>query len=191
MPDTFASRIPTLTDVELLAYLQEAGRFKAGVVELAAAELRRRGHDLAVLEWERIQRGLQARDAAHIGPPPPATGFLYDQDGPRLRRIHGLVAAIAGAGLSASALIYRFAAADQPLPYALDPNNSKRYLREMEVIGGKANLMAYDFNQWFASLWRGRTLAFSVAWITLFLAGSFWFLATRQPRQPPQPPERR
>lgn len=181
MSDTFASRIPSLTDPELLAYLRNAGRFKAEVVELAAAELRRRGHDLTALELERIRVDLEARDAAHVGPEA-ATGFLHDEHGPRLQRIHGIVAAMAGAGLGAAALIYAFASSDKALPYALDPSNSKRYLREMEVIGGKANLLAYDFNQWFASLWHGRTLAFTVAWLTVVVTGGFWFVATRRPK---------
>jgi hypothetical protein len=45
--------------------------------------------------------------------------------------------------------------------------NSKKYLRAMETYGGKANLLASDLRHWFSSLWHGRTLAFTVAVLTV------------------------
>ncbi|MGE5715429.1 MAG: hypothetical protein ACM369_02170 [Acidobacteriota bacterium] len=61
--------------------------------------------------------------------------------------------------------------------------NSKKYLRELEVYGGKANVLATQFRHWFDGLWHGRSLAFTVAVISVFLALAYKFFAT------PLPPE--
>ncbi|MBV8200170.1 MAG: hypothetical protein JOZ15_06060 [Acidobacteria bacterium] len=76
--------------------------------------------------------------------------------------------AILAAGLLSAFVIYWNAAPPNPLGY--DPEDSKQYLRQMEVYGGKANLLAYDFREWFAGLWHGRSLAFTVAVIAALLA---------------------
>lgn len=44
------------------------------------------------------------------------------------------------------------------------------YLRQMEVYGGKANVLAYELREWFAGLWHGRALAFTVAGLSALLA---------------------
>lgn len=59
--------------------------------------------------------------------------------------------------------------------------NSKKYLRELEVYGGKANVLATAFRHWFDGLWHGRSLAFTVAVISLFLALAYRFVATPLP----------
>jgi hypothetical protein len=50
------------------------------------------------------------------------------------------------------------------------PEDSKQYLRQMEVYGGTANVLASEVREWFYGLWRGRTLAFTVAGLSLLLA---------------------
>ena len=50
------------------------------------------------------------------------------------------------------------------------PEDSKQYLRQMEVYGGTANVLASQAREWFAALWRGRTLAFTVAALSVLLA---------------------
>jgi hypothetical protein len=57
--------------------------------------------------------------------------------------------------------------ASDPTEYELE--NSKKYLRAMETYGGKANLLASDLRHWFSSLWHGRTLAFTVAILTVIV----------------------
>jgi hypothetical protein len=49
--------------------------------------------------------------------------------------------------------------------YPVAPADSKAYQRELERFGGKANVLAAELDRWFASLWHGRKLAFTVAFI--------------------------
>ena len=51
------------------------------------------------------------------------------------------------------------------------PEDSKRYLRQMEVYGGTANVLGEEVRERFAGLWRGRTLAFTVGCLAVILAG--------------------
>jgi hypothetical protein len=73
------------------------------------------------------------------------------------------------AGLVAAPVIFLTAA---PSDDRLDerPEDSKQYLRQMEVYGGTANVLASEIREWFYGLWRGRTLAFTVAGLSLLLA---------------------
>jgi hypothetical protein len=58
-----------------------------------------------------------------------------------------------------------------------DQEDSKQYMRQMELYGGKANVIASDVRQWFGGLWHGKSLAFTVGFIALLLAGALRFLA--------------
>ena len=40
-------------------------------------------------------------------------------------------------------------------------------------------MLATQFMRWFDGLWHGRSLASTVAFLTLLLAFGFWFIATR------------
>ncbi len=53
-------------------------------------------------------------------------------------------------------------------PYAVSPRDSKSYQREMKLYGGTANLLADELRRWFDGLWQGKTLAYTVAFLTLF-----------------------
>ena len=55
--------------------------------------------------------------------------------------------------------------------------DTKSYLRQMEVYGGTANELATELRLWFASLWHGERLAFTVAFLTLVSAWAFWFFS--------------
>lgn len=59
--------------------------------------------------------------------------------------------------------------------------DTKQYLRDMEVYGGKANVLATQFRHWFNGLWHGRSLALTVAFISMVLALAWNFLATPLP----------
>ena len=80
-----------------------------------------------------------------------------------------MAAAVLLAGLAAAPVIFLTAA---PTDDRLDerPEDSKQYLRQMEVYGGTANVLASEIREWFYGLWRGRTLAFTVAGLSLLLA---------------------
>lgn len=60
-------------------------------------------------------------------------------------------------------------------------DESKSYRRSLELYGGKANLLASEFTQWFSGLWHGRSLGITVACITAFLCVLLLFLAGNLP----------
>src|SRR5262245_42942374 len=58
-----------------------------------------------------------------------------------------------------------------------EPEDSKRYLRDLERYGGKANVVAGEITEWFNGLWHGRRLAFIVACVTVIVAGALLLAA--------------
>ena len=54
--------------------------------------------------------------------------------------------------------------------YAIEASDSKMYRHELERFGGKAAVLADDLNRWFSSLWRGKRLAITVAFLSAALA---------------------
>ena len=111
-------------------------------------------------------------------------------DAPKLKRrlqlASGLILAL---GLCAAVLIYRAAdaGADEAATYeiingqaySVAPTYSKMYNRELERIGGKAALLFADFDRWFAGLWRGRSLAFTVAFLAATASAGLFLIARR------------
>lgn len=94
-------------------------------------------------------------------------------------------------GLFGAVLIYKSSAdrsrqyqdrAGQVLP---SPDNSKQYLRQMELYGGTANVLAYEFRAWFVGLWQGRTLAYTISFITLLVSSGLFYVASCLPRDKP------
>jgi hypothetical protein len=53
------------------------------------------------------------------------------------------------------------------------PEDSKRFLRDLELYGGKTGVLLYEFRSWFAGLWEGKSLAYTVACIAIFLSLGF------------------
>ena len=81
-------------------------------------------------------------------------------------------------GLASAVWIYVAAG-----PVADDPlgrDDSKAYLRNMELYGGQANVLAAQFMTWFQSLWHGRSLAYTVGVLTLLTAGVVALAAAAQ-----------
>ncbi|HMA90731.1 MAG TPA: hypothetical protein VKP89_18525 [Burkholderiales bacterium] len=111
-------------------------------------------------------------------------------DAPKLKRrlqlASGLILVL---GLCAAVLIYRAAdaGADEAVAYeiingqaySVAPTDSKLYNRELERIGGKAALLFADFARWFAGLWRGKSLAFTVAFLTATASAGLFLIARR------------
>jgi len=91
--------------------------------------------------------------------------------------------AILVAGLGSALVIYLTAAPVPANPLGYNPEDSKQYLRQMEVYGGKTNELASEFRQWFENLWHGRRLAVTVACLTLLLLLFFWVASTPLPPQ--------
>lgn len=63
--------------------------------------------------------------------------------------------------------------------YPIMPDDSKKYLRDMELYGGKANVIVDQFRRWFIGLWEGKSLAYTVACITIFASIGIFYAANR------------
>ena len=95
-------------------------------------------------------------------------------------RVRFVTGAILVAGFTTAIVIYFVNAAPvDASEYRLE--DSKKYVREMEIYGGKMNLLASELGNWFSGLWHGRSLAFTVAVITVLVALAYRLLATPLP----------
>jgi hypothetical protein len=65
--------------------------------------------------------------------------------------------------------------------YPIMPENTKIYKHDLEVYGGKAAVLADDFRRWFNGLWHGKSLAFTIAVITIFISFVGFFTARHLP----------
>ncbi|MGZ6276236.1 MAG: hypothetical protein ACXWMI_09030 [Syntrophales bacterium] len=65
--------------------------------------------------------------------------------------------------------------------YPIMPENTKIYRHDLEVYGGKAAVLADDFRRWFNGLWHGKSLAFTVAVLTIFVSVTGFFAARHLP----------
>jgi hypothetical protein len=65
--------------------------------------------------------------------------------------------------------------------YPIAPEDSRVYRRDLEYVGGKEAIVVDDFSRWFIGLWHGKSLAFTVAGISIFISLLFFFVANRLP----------
>jgi hypothetical protein len=183
--DTFLTLIPGLPDAKLLEYCRNPMAYKTEAVEAALAELQKRGLGLPDAELDTLRQQLQQREAAkHAAATAP--GLLRDEHGPRMGRIRWITGAILAAGLGSAAVIYAVAVSAAPSDFDLDLTESKKYLRDVESIGGKSNLIASQIRLWFDGLWHGTSLAWTVLCLAVLLAAAFWFVTTRNHAERPQ-----
>ena len=91
--------------------------------------------------------------------------------------------AILVVGFAAAIVLYATAPPPAANPLGYEPEDTKKYVRDMEMYGGKSNLLAGELREWFGSLWHGKRLAFTVAVLTVIAAGAYAFFAV------PLPPE--
>ena len=94
-------------------------------------------------------------------------------------------------GLGSAILIYRTAANDSKnvlgyeegdgSVYPVAPEDSKKYLRDLELYGGKANVLADDVRRWVFGLWHGESLAFTVACLTILISFGVFYAAHHLP----------
>jgi peptidoglycan/LPS O-acetylase OafA/YrhL len=97
-----------------------------------------------------------------------------DPSAARRSRLRRLAAVILAVGLGSAVAIYFAAGPDSENPLGYDPMQTKTYLHDLELYGGKANVLAAEFREWFTGLWMGRNLAFTIAVLTFLV-----FLAIR------------
>jgi len=82
-------------------------------------------------------------------------------------------------GMCGAILIYLTAENDSDS--VLGYENSKRYVHDLELYGGKANVLANEFERWFVGLWHGKSLAFTVACITICISFGYFFIVKQLP----------
>lgn len=81
-------------------------------------------------------------------------------------------------GLVSSILIYLTADNASDGVSVDDIENSKRYVHDLELYGGKANVLVNELRNWFIGLWHGKSLAFMVACITIITALGYFLFAS-------------
>jgi hypothetical protein len=96
-------------------------------------------------------------------------------------RLHLVSAAILAIGFGSAIWIHLAAEPAPPNPLGYGPEDSKQYMRELELYGGKANVLAVELKHWFDGLWHGKRLAVTVACVTVLLAGACLLVATLWP----------
>jgi len=85
-------------------------------------------------------------------------------------RRHLLTGGVLALGLGLAVAIYATAVPILENEDLDDMVHSKQYARQVELIGGKATVLATDLTRWFSELWHGRSLAYTVAFLTVVAA---------------------
>ena len=88
-------------------------------------------------------------------------------------------------GLATAALVYAFAREDPDLEAQREIASGRAYQHNVELMGGKFALLSTEFDQWFASLWRGRSLAYTVGVLSVAIAGACFLIAHLTSAPPP------
>ena len=68
--------------------------------------------------------------------------------------------------------------------YKVPLASTKMYQRELRRFGGEAAVLFDDINRWFATLWRGRSLAIITACVTVFVSVGLFLVARAMPAGP-------
>jgi hypothetical protein len=104
-------------------------------------------------------------------------------------------------GLGSAILIYQRAGNDpygalgyevvDGTTYPIMPENSKLYRHNLEVYGGKFNVIMDDFRRWFVELWHGKSLALIIACTIIVISFGFFYTANylKQPLKSDVPNE--
>ena len=93
---------------------------------------------------------------------------------PLHQRFHLAAALILALGLVGAAVVYLAAPAPDSALLA-EELMRKQYDFQLERMGGKALVLTTQFTQWFASLWHGRQLAYTLAALSTAAAlACFW-----------------
>ena len=88
-------------------------------------------------------------------------------------------------GFATAGLVYAFAADDADLEAQREIASGRGYQHNVELMGGKFALLSTEFDQWFASLWRGKSLACTVGVLSAAIAGACFLIAQLTSAPPP------
>jgi len=67
------------------------------------------------------------------------------------------------------------------VPQPIAPNESKTYMRDIQRYGGKTAVLFDEISRWWSSLWRGKSLALTVAFLTLVLSAGILLITAWLP----------
>ncbi len=94
-------------------------------------------------------------------------------------------------GLSSSIVIYRATMNDSTTDssyefiggfvYPGEGGYTKKYVHDLQLYGGNAAVLADEFMRWFAGLWQGESLAYTVGFITVALSFVLFLIARSTP----------
>ncbi len=96
-------------------------------------------------------------------------------------RLNLIAATILAVGLASSVVIYLTAWEPPENVLIYQTDDFKKYTHDLELYGGKANVLAVRFREWFDGLWHGTSLAYTVGVITVVVALGFFFVAHHTP----------
>lgn len=91
---------------------------------------------------------------------------------PAHRIVRYLGLAIIALGLVAALAVYGSAAANADI----DQVARQREMRELQRLGGAAEVQTVEFDQWLDSLWHGERLAGTLAVLGLIVGGACWWI---------------
>jgi hypothetical protein len=84
-------------------------------------------------------------------------------------------------GLGASAVIYLTATDVSETGLVYEFEESKQYMHDLELYGGKMNVLTVELTKWFNGLWHGKSLAYTLGCITILISASLFFIADHWP----------
>jgi len=166
--DPLYSRLSTLSDAELFNYTHDYSHYKVEAVQAAIAELRRRGLYVSKDALSEIESYFTRQEHQLMRP--------FNLEPGQLRLLSYVILTM---GLCIAIFIYVTAPPTPHQPLGYDPFDSKKYVHDLELYGGKINVLTVEFRQWLERLWRGKNLAYIIALLTIMLACLFWFLGVR------------
>jgi hypothetical protein len=86
---------------------------------------------------------------------------------PAAKRVRLAGATILVAGIISAVILYSVARPDEALGILGVDVPTKREMLQLERMGGKSYILLNDLNDWFASLWHGQRLAYTVGVLSL------------------------
>ena len=108
---------------------------------------------------------------------------------PMKKRLYAACMLVLVAGLAGAGWIYR-TADDGPdlagayqiivvngVPTPIAANQSKAYMRDLQRYGGKMAVIFDDIGRWWDGLWRGKSLALTVAFLSVLASFALYFVA--------------
>jgi hypothetical protein len=85
------------------------------------------------------------------------------------RRVRRITRTILLVGFAAALAAWIAARARPENPLGYDPLDNKKYIHDLQVYGGTANVLAAQFREWFAGLWYGTNLAYTITVLTVLV----------------------